>query len=519
MRLATYHCILSFTIGCICCSGCATTRNGVSESSSSRIELDVSRTTAGESDAKLDVRADKRTHSVPHDHLVEQVVFQEGLESITSQGEGPSGAALIEGPSESESEFESPRGVVDSERFTLQYLEEIALKNNPAIRQGSAVASKASGIRTQVGLKPNPQIGFFGEEIGDGGTAGLQGAFVSQTFIRGDKLGWNQQVIGHDVERIRWQVEAQRQRVLTDVRVQFYEALAAQRRLELAHEFRNVAQKGVEISQERIRGQVGTRPDLLQSEIQLSEVDLTIQQAQFELNAAWQELAAVAGMPDMVPTELVGELATANDARDAESVYSQIISQSPVVAAAYAQVKRAKSNMERQRVQPIPNVTAQVGVGHNYGSGDEFANVQLSLPLPVHNKNQGNIQAAYAEYCEATQNVERLKMEIRRELAQAIRAYQVAGATVRQYEDSILPRADETLQLIQEGQKAGQFDFLRVLTARRTYFDANLNYVRALGNLAQANAQIDGLLLTGGLSNVLTYDGGDDLRGQTLNGR
>ena len=66
---------------------------------------------------------------------------------------------------------------------------------------------------------------------------------------------------------------------------------------------------------------------------------------------------------------------------------------------------------------------------------------------------------------------------------------------------------------------AGEFDFLRVLTARRAYFDANLNYVASLGNLATANARIEGLLLTGGLSNVVTYDGDDGLRGQALSGQ
>ena len=70
-----------------------------------------------------------------------------------------------------------------------------------------------------------------------------------------------------------------------------------------------------------------------------------------------------------------------------------------------------------------------------------------------------------------------------------------------------------------EARYSCEFDFLRVLTARRAYFDANLKYVAAMGRLAHANAKIDGLLLTGGLSNVVTYGVGDDLRGQALSGQ
>jgi outer membrane protein, heavy metal efflux system len=100
-----------------------------------------------------------------------------------------------------------------------------------------------------------------------------------------------------------------------------------------------------------------------------------------------------------------------------------------------------------------------------------------------------------------------------------MREYQVADATVRRYEGTILPKAQEALELMQEARDAGEFDFLRVLTARRAYFDANIKYVVESGQLAQANAKIDGLLLMGGLSDVASYDGDDGLRGQALSGQ
>ena len=190
-----------------------------------------------------------------------------------------------------------------------------------------------------------------------------------------------------------------------------------------------------------------------------------------------------------------------------------------MLAAACAKVRRARANLQRQRVQPIPNLNAQIGAGYDDGTGDEFANVRLTVPIPVHNKNQGNIRAAHAEYCAATQNVNRLKMQMRRDLARAMRGFQVAHVSVHQYETSILPKVGETLELMQKAQEAGEFDFLRVLIARRAYFDANLKYVVAKTQLAQANAKIDGLLLTGGLDQVVSYDGTDELRGAALSGQ
>ncbi len=341
--------------------------------------------------------------------------------------------------------------------ITLQALEELALQNNPAIQQANAVASKASGVHYQVGLKPNPSIGYFGEEIGNEGSAGLHGAFLSQTFVRGDKLAWNRQVVGHDVESVRWQVEAQRQRVRTDIQVQFYFALAAQKRLELAREFRGIMEKGVQISKDRVRAQVGTLPDVLQTEIQLNEVELVIQQAEIDFEAAWKQLAAVAGLPDMPPEPLFGDFQASTEAeRDVDAVYNEIIAQSPLLSAANARVQSTLANVQRQNVQAIPNVNAQLGVGRDDGTGDTFANVQLSLPIPYHNQNEGNISAAHAEYCEATQNVQRIKMLIRQNLAETMREYQIANTKVSRYESAILPKAKETLDLVQGAQEAGE---------------------------------------------------------------
>ena len=137
----------------------------------------------------------------------------------------------------------------------------------------------------------------------------------------------------------------------------------------------------------------------------------------------------------------------------------------------------------------------------------------------MHNQNQSNIQAAYAEYSAATQNVQRLRMQLRRDLATAMQACQIASATVSQYESIILPKVRETVELMREAQRAGEFDFLRVLTARRAFFDANLKYVAALTDLSKANVAIDGLLLTGGLDQVIRVNTNDGLRGSALSGQ
>ncbi len=408
---------------------------------------------------------------------------------------------------------------ISEQGLTLAALEQMAAQYNPTIAQASAGVGKALGIHEQVGFKPNPSIGYFGEEIGNDDSAGLQGIFVSQTIVRGNKLQLNREVVSHDVRWARLQYDAQTFRVRNDIRVQFFKTLATQKRLELAREFSKVAQQGVTISKELVAAKEAARPDVLQSEIQLSEAQLAIRQTEIELQAAWNELVSITGICDLPQTRLIGDLAAPKRTREFESTFAEISAQSPLLAAACARVARAHANIRRQKAQTFPNLNAQLGAGHDNGTGDEFANVQLSMPIPIHNANEGNIRAAQAEYCEAIQNERRIQLQIRRELARAMQEYEVAKATVEQYESTVIPKAKESLELLLLAQESGEFDFLRVFTARRTFFDVNQRYVIALSQLAQADTRIEGLLLSGGLSKMVNYDASDELRGQALSGQ
>ncbi len=86
-----------------------------------------------------------------------------------------------------------------------------------------------------------------------------------------------------------------------------------------------------------------------------------------------------------------------------------------------------------------------------------------------------NIAAAQAEFCRASQDVRRTELSIESRLAEAIVEFESASAAVDQYHLEILPRAKETLSLAEQAYKAGEFDFLQVLVARKTFFDATLS--------------------------------------------
>lgn len=402
--------------------------------------------------------------------------------------------------------------------YTLADIEAIAVGNNPALAAAYATTSKAAGLRRQVGTRPNPTLGYFGQQIADRNTD-QHGVFVEQEFVRGNKLRLNRAVLGHTQRAQAAESETQRYRVLTDVRVRFFEAIAAQQQVDATLTFSEVARRGVQVAEERQQAEEGSLIETLQARTLLSEVTLAAEQAEVAYQGAWQDLAAIAGLLEPRPARLVADLKTPATTPDWEFAYTDILSQSPQLTAAQAIVCEKQALLRRQQAQPISNVTAQFGAGFDDATDHGLINVQLSAPIAVWNKNSGNISAAYSDYIRATEEVGRIQQSIRSRLARVAQEFESAMKSVQKYEDEIIPQAKKSLELSEEAYRAGELGFLQVLIVRRSYYESSIQLIQSRGRLAQAASKVDGLLLTGGLDSPADYTDGDGIRSASFGGQ
>lgn len=466
------------------------------------------------------IRISRRTPLAGPTEPAPRPVAQTPEETTESDRPVQSAIQLVAAENEVVSEGTTPGVEVSGDsttesRLALVDIEQIALENNPTIRQLSASVQKARGFRNQVGLCPNPTLGYSATQLDDEDTD-QHVAFVEQEFVTGEKLQLNRRVLDRSVQAFSFDLESQRLRVLTDVRVQFYEALAAQRRIELTDSFYDVTRTGTEVSRKRKEALETSQVDFLQAEVQMAEMDVARGQARVAFTGACRELMALAGVPNSPPVVLDGDLRPRALEQDWDSTYQTLIVSSPELNAARTRVQESRAMYVRQTAQATPNLTAMLGAGSDNGTGSSLINFQVGAPIPVYNRNRGNITAAYAAYCRATHEVQRIEASLKARLAAVARDFDAAAVGVKNYETVILPKADETLRLSELAYSAGEFDFLQVLIVRRTFFEANLKYVQALADLAKAHARVDGLLLTGGLDQPADFDGDDSLRGQTF---
>jgi cobalt-zinc-cadmium efflux system outer membrane protein len=393
-----------------------------------------------------------------------------------------------------ESRTEAPPGL------TLSDLEAIAIESNPTLTQAAMDVRAAEGRCVQAGLYPNPSLMYVGDEIGNEGTQGLQGAGFSQQIITANKRRLNQATIQYEVERARCRLEAQQLRVVNDVRIAFYAVLLAQRTVEVNEQLVRIGDEGLETTEKLRTAQAVSLADVLQARIEAQRARLSLNQAGNRYQAAWRQLTAVLGRPDMEPELLAGDIDADLPDLSWEDVLQRVLATSPELAQAWAGVERARSNIDLQCARRRPNISIAATAKYDTGTYDTVADLGVVVPLPLFNRNQGNILSAQSELVAAENAVQRIELDLQNRLAQAFERYANARRQVETYAANILPDAKRTLELVSAGYRAGEFGYLEVLTAQRTNFGVSLDYLNSLGQLRASAVELEGMLLSGSLT-------------------
>jgi outer membrane protein, heavy metal efflux system len=379
--------------------------------------------------------------------------------------------------------------------MTLAELEDMATRCNPTLVQASARVQAARGQAVQVGLYPNPVAGYLGSEIGNEKRAGQQGGFVSQEVVTAGKLQLNRAVASQEIRQAEYVWGAQRFRVLTDVRRGFYEVLVAQQSMELSEQLVRLGEQGVKATEELMKAKEVARVDVLQARIEADSAKIILEKAKNRHSAAWRSLAAVVGNPSMQPAPLNGNLQEGMVQLGWDETLNRLLSESPQLAAARAGYARAQAVVNRECAGRYPNVGLQAGVQYDNATQDTFASVQVGVPIPVFNRNQGNIYKAQSELTAAQREVERVQLSLQQRLASVFEQYSTARQLVEKYHSDMLPNAQESLKLVSSGYRQGEYNYLMLLTAQRTYFQTNIAYLDALRDLRVAGVAIEGNLL------------------------
>ncbi len=384
--------------------------------------------------------------------------------------------------------------------MTLTELQDIALQNNPTLRQAVARVEAARGAMIQAGLYPNPTFGYEGDTLGTADTNGYNGGFLTQQFITAGKLGLAQNSAMMEMRAAEFDLRTTRIEVATAVRRLYFSILVEQERIRLYQSIQAISDEVYQAQRTLVAGGESALYEPLQLRVLSVLASNNVLTAKNSLAAFWRQIAAVVGTPDLLPATVAGSIEMNVPQIELQQAIDMMLAKNADLTAAQYRISSNQYNLRLQQVTPVPDVTVYSALQRDSTSpltpNRTTFNLQVSVPVPVFNRNQGNITTARATLVDADRNYFTVKNQLQSDLADAYNRYITAQAIVTNYRDVILPDQVRVYRATYSRFRiAGQeVDFAQVVVTQQTLVQAVIGYLDAVTGQWQATVDVARLL-------------------------
>ena len=394
--------------------------------------------------------------------------------------------------------------LVSGEALDLETVLSLATQNNPTLVQARLQISAEIAKAQQAGLYPNPTLAYAAEQIfvdveGDTDSPGeFQGGIISQRIVTAGKLRLSREKYRRRAHVSEHLAVAQQYRVCNDVRIHFYRTLAAQQRLDLHRELLKTAEDAAVTARELYNAGQANRYDVRKSNVTLQRTRLDVQKTEHEYRMRFRELTALIGL-EMPVGAVTGTLATTQPLATFDASLARIVTESPEVLAAKAKLAADQVTIEREEVEWIPDIVVSAGSGYNFDAKETVAVADISIEIPLFDRNQGTVAQARADFHRQRREVRRTELTLRQRLAMVYEEYAMAFEHATEYRDSIVPEMKAAYGELLESYKENRIEWPDVLEAQAEYAQVRLAQIGFEEQLRRSEVLIQGYLLNGGL--------------------
>jgi outer membrane protein, heavy metal efflux system len=388
-----------------------------------------------------------------------------------------------------------PSGEVARQGAVLSGLLEIAQARAPGVRTAELRLAAARGDRRQAGAHPNPELSADLENVA--GTGAYRGTRSFETTIGVTQL---LEVNGARTARISGataavtvaerELEIARLDAVRDTIIAYAAFVAAARNVEVERERARLASEVVRATQDRMRAGRDPLVELRRAEVAQATARIGADRAEREVDATRRGLATVLGQ-GMVEAAI--DHAWFEAIGPAPVPAAATMSQAPDLARLQAEIARSRATLETERANALPNPSIRGGVRYFQESRDTAAIIGLSVPIPIFDRNRGNIERAGADLARSEAEAQQATVSLAADLAGARRRLDLAWREADSIRRVVLPAAREAQGLAREGYAAGRFSLLEALDAQRTLSEARAQLNAALNEFHTRRAEAERL--------------------------
>ena len=337
----------------------------------------------------------------------------------------------------------------------------------PRLALSEAEIRRAEGLSEQARARPNPSVSLMTENVT--GSSPYRGFDRAETTLQynhtlelGGKRGARIEAGEAGVTASKARDQDARAAYAYDLALAYAAAEAADSRIALAQD--EVEEGEADLGAARALVDAGKEARLraLQAETSLNEAKAALDLANANRIAAFARLSALTGSqtPFASLAQSVLDLGPKTPAVGPVDPLA-----SPYYLAAQAEREAADRRLRAEQRRAVPDVTASIGVRRlEYDNATALLG-SLSLPLPIFDRNRGNIAASRAEADAAQARLAMAQNDARAEAQASAAQFHAAMARVTAALGA-QATADETYRLARIAYEAGKSSIIELLAAR-----------------------------------------------------
>lgn len=390
---------------------------------------------------------------------------------------------------------------------------DLARRNNPEWKALETGPKAAAGDLVQAGMTPNPTVTLrSATELPISLEAA--GLSVSQEFEMGNKRAARLALADARLKAAEFRARETQRQLRLQLQTDFTNSLYLQELGQVRQELLSLSEETLSLTRGRLKAGDVAAVDVMQLETEVARRRAAWQETVGRLRVARAGLARLLGEPAEVELRLEGQLG-AQAALPALANLQQLALQRADLLAAQSELEAAGKDIELQRARGVSNWTASLGLARErlqidgrafrpQGVVDGLdrsqwsATLSLSVPLPLNDTNEGNIQKAQAQQENSLQQELTQRQKVQAEVAQAYYEWMAARQVADTLGNSAVERARSVMSLTNKAYNLGFKTLLNVLQVREDYINLQLQRLETLRAqelaLAKLQAAIGGEL-------------------------
>ncbi|MGH8017405.1 MAG: TolC family protein [Opitutaceae bacterium] len=380
---------------------------------------------------------------------------------------------------------------------TLDALVEETVTQNPELRFFEAEIAAAKGGRRQAGIFANPELAadVGGKRVRGGGISNEGTAWsvsVMQTFEFPGRMSLRKAIANRDIQIAEIGFEQFRAALEARARTLGYNLLAAQQKAESASE---VADRLQALFSFLVQREPGGITPLIELRIVEASV-LTFRKQAIEASQALQsalfEVNRLRGKPLGTPLRIAEVKLNFPSPPPLEMLLSAARQNNFEIRMRQTELEQQGLHVSLSQNQRWPEITVGPFLSReSAGERETVAGVGISLPLPVWNRNAGNIDVERARQQQAEVSLFLTQLEIEQAVMEQFLAYQLNAEELRRWQQDSIQRFHEAAELGDRHYRLGSLPIATYIELQREHLDALDSILSLQAEALEAQQQLE----------------------------